>query len=338
MAGGVGDVKSALASAAGGGKIPAGQFVGHGTNVPSGYEKLVVKAAGQTGRLPVLIGADYGMNAERSPDLSAANRTLIRHWKAGGLVTVSCHSWNPAWDSPAETRNKQPNAFDCRPVNLLELTDPLSKPGRRWLAELDRIAAGLRELERAGVVVLWRPFHEMNGSAFWWANVTSGPPEWTSLNPEGRREAFVALWRHMHAYFTKVKGLRNLIWVYSTEGSANRQFEKNPEAHAQKSPLRYYPGGDVVDVVGVDWYGWSGDQNAIPGWTAQAALGKPMALTEFGSEDPTVNYNRLLEDIRKHNPGLAFFLAWDERWSLAAHPGSDDVLRAPWVESLPAAQ
>ena len=166
--------------------------------------------------------------------------------------------------------------------------------------------------------------------------MTSGPPGWNSLNPEGRREVFVALWRQMHDDFTRVKGLRNLIWVYSTEGSANHQFEKNPDASQWKSPLHYYPGDDVVDVVGVDWYGWAGDQNAIPGWAALAALGKPVALTEFGSEAPAVNYNRLLEDIRKHNPGLAYFLAWDEGWSLAAHPGSDDLLRAPWVESLPA--
>ncbi len=334
LPGDVDKVTAALTGAAAADKVLAGQFVGHGTNVPSGYEKLVVNEARGTGRLPKVIGADYGMNVERSPNLSSANRTLIRHWKAGGFVTVSCHSWNPTWDSPAATPTKHSNAFDQRPVSLQELADPLSEPGLRWKAELDRIAAGLKELERTGVVVLWRPFHEMNGSAFWWANVTSGPPDWKSLNPAGRREAFVALWRHMHDYFTRVKGLRNLIWVYSTEGSANRQFEKNPNANPHKSPLYYYPGDDVVDVVGVDWYGWRGGGDSIPGCAALAAIGKPVALTEFGSEDPAVDYSRLLNDIRKTNPGLAYFVAWDQGWSLAAHPGSDAVLRAAWVESL----
>jgi len=46
------------------------------------------------------------------------------------------------------------------------------------------------------VVVLWRPFHEMNGDWFWWGG----------KDPD----VFIQIWRHMFDYFTKTKDLDNL--------------------------------------------------------------------------------------------------------------------------------
>jgi hypothetical protein len=41
--------------------------------------------------------------------------------------------------------------------------NPDSETHLRWMKELDQLADGLQQLKDAGVVVLWRPFHEMNG-------------------------------------------------------------------------------------------------------------------------------------------------------------------------------
>ena len=73
----------------------------------------------------------------------------------------------------------------------------------RWMHELDILAAGLGELQDAGVVVLWRPFHEVNGDWFWWGGK--------------KPETFIRVWRHMFDYFTKTKKLNNLLWVYGPE-------------------------------------------------------------------------------------------------------------------------
>ena len=40
---------------------------------------------------------------------------------------------------------------------------------------MDVIAWFLAQLREAGVPVLWRPYHEMNGGWFWWGKKTGQP-------------------------------------------------------------------------------------------------------------------------------------------------------------------
>jgi mannan endo-1,4-beta-mannosidase len=55
-------------------------------------------------------------------------------------------------------------------LNFADLTRPNTETGQRWRLFLDRMAQGLDDLQRAGVSVLFRPFHEMNGDWFYWCN------------------------------------------------------------------------------------------------------------------------------------------------------------------------
>jgi len=80
-------------------------------------------------------------------------------------------------------------------VDLNTLLAAGTETHTRWMGELDQIARGLQELEDAGVVVLWRPFHEMNGGWFWWG----------AHDPE----TFIQVWRQMFDYLAKTKGLDN---------------------------------------------------------------------------------------------------------------------------------
>src|SRR5690606_9161779 len=92
-----------------------------------------------------------------------------------------------------------PDPWDRR--NVRDLITP-GKPGySNWIRMLDDLAVHLQTLENRGVVVLFRPLHELNGTWFWWGG----------QNPDD----FRAFWRHMFDYFTRVKGLDNLLWVYS---------------------------------------------------------------------------------------------------------------------------
>jgi len=50
------------------------------------------------------------------------------------------------------------------------ITNSNTETGYRWRLFLDRIAEGLDDLQRAGVTVLYRPLHEMNGDWFYWCN------------------------------------------------------------------------------------------------------------------------------------------------------------------------
>ena len=150
-----------------------------------------------------------------------------------------------------------------------------------------------RSRARAGGVVLWRPFHEMNGGWFWWG----------AKEPE----QFIRVWRHMFDYFTKTKGLDNLLWVYSPN-------------HGNKT-ADYYAGDQYVDIVGLDAYTDFVDPQHIRGYEAVARLPKPFGFTEFGPHGPhnppgNYDYPRLLDGVQKHFPKTTFFLAWHNKWSL----------------------
>jgi mannan endo-1,4-beta-mannosidase len=166
----------------------------------------------------------------------------------------------------------------------------------------------LQELKDAGVIVLWRPFHEMNGGWFWWG----------AKDPD----TFIKVWRHMFDYFTKTKGLDNLLWVYSPN-------------HGNKTAA-YYAGDHYVDVVGLDAYTDFIDTDHIKGYAEVAKIEKPFGFTEYGphgSSNPPGDYDyRLyLAGVKKNFPKAVFFMSWDSRWSLARNNNVKELLADPWI-------
>ena len=90
------------------------------------------------------------------------------------------------------------------------------------LRDIDAIAVQLKKISSNNVPVLWRPLHEATGGWFWWGAKGSGP--------------FKQLWRLLYNRLTTYHNLHNLIWILADE---------DPD---------WYPGDDVVDIVGVDAY------------------------------------------------------------------------------------
>src|SRR5678815_5396215 len=160
-------------------RLLSGQFLDFG-------DRASLRLAGEiqqaTGEWPALLGVDYADFPKGSVTTSNCNRAVMEYWKQGGVVTVGVHLYNPANPKGGGLRDKG-----------VELTTLLSEGEihDRWMRQLDLLAAGLQELKDAGVVVLWRPFHEMNGGWFWWG---AQPPD-----------QFIRVWQHMFDYFTNTK-------------------------------------------------------------------------------------------------------------------------------------
>ncbi len=287
-------------------RIVSGQFSNFGNGASL---RLLEQVHEKTGHWPGMIGVDYADFGRGSLTCEIPNRASIDYWKQGGLVTISAHLYNPA----------NPNGGGLRDTGV-ELGD-LLKDGtdthRRWMGELDLIAEGLKELQEAGVVVLWRPFHEMNGGWFWWG----------AKDPQ----TFIRVWRHMFDYFSQEKGLDNLLWVYAPN-------------HGQNT-AKYYAGDHYVDLVGLDAYTDFIDKDHIKGYDEVAALPKPFGFTEFGphgSRNPPgdYDYRRFLAGIQKNFPRTCFFKCWNGKWSLASNEHTKDLLDDPAVanrEDLPPA-
>ncbi len=284
--------------------VLSGQFSNFGNGASL---SLMDEIHDRTGHWPAILGVDYASRGGITHD--APNRAAIEYWQQGGLVTISAHLYNPA------RTNADGGGLRDKGVELDTLLDPRSGTHGRWMRELDQLAEGLQQLKAAGVVVLWRPFHEMNGDWFWW---------------NGKDPAtFVKLWQQMFNYFTKTKGLDNLLWVYAPN-------------HGDKTTA-YYPGDRYVDLVGLDAYADFVDTNHIKGYAGMAQIKKPFGFTEFGPHGPSnppgdYDYLRFIQGVQKDFPRTVFFMSWNAKWSLAWNTNTTELLNHPWIinrEDLP---
>ncbi len=196
------------------------------------------------------------MNAIAYPPYAAylTDRALSQT-AAGGLVTMSWHERNPVEICPRgefyECAKKAMTAATLRAV----LTKGTPE-NRLWLADVDAVAKVLGDLRKRGIVVLFRPYHEMNGGWFWW----------------GKQDAFPELWDALYDELALRHKLDNLIWVWSSD-------RDTPDAK------RYFPLRHKPDIVGIDVYENDPDSPKYAACRANVtALGgsAPFALTEVG--------------------------------------------------------
>ena len=172
-----------------------------------------------TGKLPAMRGFDF-MN----DDFDGVTERASQWWKKGGLVTI-------CWHCGADF-TKEYNA--CKDDEITDwdavLTDGTPE-NEAFIKNMDNAGNALLELQKRGVTVLWRPFHEFDGAWFWWG--------------KGGPENFKKLWIMMYNHFTNDLGLNNLIWVlgYSHNG---KMYHGKPD--------KWYVGDEYCDIVGADTY------------------------------------------------------------------------------------
>jgi mannan endo-1,4-beta-mannosidase len=238
------------------------------------------RLTGLAGAVPPLWGQEIGFSAPGTLDGVDRRELNIAEaiaWdRRGGVVTYTWHAVCPPDDEPVEfdggiLRDLPVAEFDA-------ILDPGSRLHSRWEAQVDVAAGLLRRLQDAGVAVLWRPYHEMNGSWFWWG---------------GQPERFVALWRQLFTRFTGHHGLANLVWVWSPNS-----------AYGSAAPFApFFPGHDVVDALGVDTYGGHYEREHYEA-LLDLAGGKPVGFGEVG-ELPT-------PEILDDQPLWSWFMTWPE--------------------------
>ena len=182
-----------------------------------------------TGKLPALCGFELlGYSPNIRPEDSGeecmtevvnARGTLRKAWewaRLGGLITFTWH-----WFSPLGGRDKSffSENTDFSASRAAQSGTP---ENAAFLNDLDYMAGLLRPFSDEHIPILWRPFHEAEGSWFWWGREGAEPCK--------------KLYRLMFERFTERHRLDNLIWV-------------------QNSPkVENYPGDDVVDIISRDLY------------------------------------------------------------------------------------
>jgi mannan endo-1,4-beta-mannosidase len=287
-----------MAVAASGTAVLSGQ-----RNSPSAPEARTAAVVQATGKLPAIYGAVL------SSDDLADRRTLVKEVLAAHAshAMVSVIWYAPRLTEGPSAAGLTEGLTDFEWNDLLTPGSPLNK---RWCAQVDAMSATLRELQDAGIAVLWNPYPEPNTRGSWWA---------------GRKgvHGSAELYRQLFDRMVNKNGVHNLLWVWE---STDRNFR--PVALVDM-PTDYFPGLLYVDAVEAEVNRM--DERFPAGLIlGQVAVGKPMGV-ELSDELPP-------PEVLTGHAGWVWFLAGPQ----ADSPTHDEALRRlyndPRVTSLPAPQ
>ena len=224
------------------------------------------------GSYPAVYGWEIGdLEFGNEANLDGVNFEKMQNWikegyNRGGVITIAWHMNNPVTGG---------NAWDTTPAVAQIL--PGGSHHDLFTGYLDTFAVFINGLthkpgffSRAHPIpVIFRPWHEMSGSWFWWGSNLCTPEE------------YIALWRFTVEYLRDEKGLRNLLYAYSPD-----RFD------SAEHYLQRYPGDEYVDIMGYDDYWNVRDRESIvllaDGLRTLVLMaeerGKIPALTETGLE------------------------------------------------------
>ncbi len=248
------------------------------------YEELIQSLEDQSGQQLGVMGGQM-RSAPDEIDYPAFVDLCV-DWQAGnGFVELSMIPDNP-WTGGS--------VWDVSETEIWKLTTPGEEGYDAWRAELDFFADVLKTLENAGVTVLWRPLHEMNGDWFWYGYQGDNNPQ-----------PYIDLYRDLFDYYTYTWNLNNLIWVYAP----NVSYTGIPAVD------HYYPGDDVVDLTGLDVY--VTDLNfPVDQYQTMIGFNKPFAFTEFGPTaaemDGSHDYLSYTQKIIDQFGEVRYAIAWHD--------------------------
>mgnify|MGYP003498671109 FL=1 len=222
------------------------------------------------GKYPALYGMDMGgieldspLNIDKN-DFNHMRAAAVAHHERGGVITFSWHPRNPLTGG---------DTWDTQSAEVVASILPGGEKHEMFMGWLSKAADYLGSVKDADgnlIPVIFRPWHEHTRDFFWWGqNLCT-------------TEQYVALWRMTHDYMTKERGLDHLVWSYSPDagGLTDDNFGEK------------YPGDDFVDMVGIDFYQFTSNEEYVERTRHCLALteafakehGKLMAVTEAGCE------------------------------------------------------
>lgn len=150
---------------------------------------------------------------------------IIKQHSRGGFITVSWHATNLLTGG---------NAWDTSKQGVVRALLSGGSHHEKFLSCLDSVAAFFQILtDESGqpIPIIFRPWHECNGTWFWWGTTCCSPDE------------YKALW-NLTVRRLKKRKVENIIYVFSP--GSNIRSESNY--------FKRYPGDKIISVLGVEGY------------------------------------------------------------------------------------
>jgi hypothetical protein len=280
--------------------LDKGVMIGHQDDLAYGvhwkYEDGRSDIKDVTGDYPAVLGFELGrieldhpVNLDSVPFIKM-KQYIISGYEHGSVITISWHLNNPltgktAWDpSPKET--------------VASILPGGEKNGlyNSWLNKVADFFLSLKANHGEYIPIIFRPFHELNGSWFWWGGKNCTPDEVKQL------------YQYTEKYLRDIKSVHNLLYAFNTDKfySANEYLER-------------YPGDNYADIIGFDIYQRGSNNEFMKDANNMLAMldsianahDKIPALTEFGYgglPDSTWFTSTLLPVLKTHK--VSYALAW----------------------------
>ena len=262
------------------------------------------------GDYPGVMGFDLGgIELDDAKNLDSVPFTrihdeIIAHYERGGIVTISWHPRNPITTAPRGGLDGQKfpegSAWDVSDSTVVASVLPGGsqfEKFQQWMKRVGDFLLTLKTKDGTPVPIIFRPWHENNGSWFWWGQALCKDNE------------FLALWDLLQDELT-MRGLSNLLWSYSPNLDGRWTEERF---------LARYPGNDRVTLIGEDAYQWGTEDDFKRDLKADLTFlsdfakknGKLLAMTECGLKNMTDStwWTRALKPIMDQYP-ISYFLLW----------------------------
>jgi mannan endo-1,4-beta-mannosidase len=244
------------------------------------------------GLYPALWSGDFLYQSYSIQNRQNVIDNLVKGWREGAVISLMYHACPPTQNEFCEWEGGVKSTLTASEWEDL-ITDGGSL-NKVWKSRLDAIAPYFQQLKDGGIGVLFRPHHEMNQGDFWWG---------------GQKRDTAALYRVTHDYLTNVKGLDNIVWVWSVQ---DLDFDFGA----------YNPGDAYWDVMSLDIYGDNGYTDEKYNAMLTIAGNKPIAIGEC-QVLPTASE-------LASQPRWIFFMGWAE---LPMKFNSVDAIKAVYAAS-----
>jgi len=195
-----------------------------------------------TGSDPALLGSDFMFITDNQNNGDPSNWFYQQELKitddvkeaySKGMVNIFC--WHLREPYHGETFYAADMTAEEKATAFASIL-PNGANHAYFVSKLDKVADVLNNLKAPDgklIPVIFRPFHEFDGSWFWWgANYAT---------PEQYKQA----WQFLVAYLRDTKGVHNVIYAFSPDNTYTTESQY----------LSRYPGDAFVDVLGIDNYG-----------------------------------------------------------------------------------
>ncbi|WP_281232283.1 glycoside hydrolase family 26 protein [Flavobacterium gelatinilyticum] len=268
-----------------------------------------------TGFDPAVLGSDFMFITDKNNNEQANNwfyqqeLKIIADTKAayakGIINTFSWHLREPFKEDSFYTADMSAEEKAAAFKSIL----PGGANNEWYKKKLDKVASVVSNLKGANgelIPIIFRPFHEFDGSWFWWG------ADFCTADEYKKAYQFTV------DYLKNTKGVHNILYAFSPDNSYT----------TEANYLSRYPGDKYVDIIGMDNYGDFNNQGQTGSDKANAKLKilsdyakakvKIAALTETGyrvtSASPAITNwfsNFLYSALTKNDIQISYVMFWN---------------------------